>query len=156
MCFLLLASSHTASLVFLAPALPSLYDVLILCLATMALHEFLSFINFVSIYSLFWSILICPACLFFIFSHKFPNRWLVSTLKHFFPSGFILDCLLFACMPFTCNCLHFGKSECFKMCFFIYNIFSCYFFAFYPFLQSFIFLCSQTLFALRSFSSVLC
>lgn len=101
MCFLLLASSHTASLVCLAPALHSLYDVYLHCLGVGQCMSCLSVWYFCPNFS---PLSTCPSA---------------STQLHFYPcvfpllsshnlqKSFTLHPLLCACVPLY-NCLYFG------------------------------------------------
>lgn len=108
MCFLLLASSHTASLVCLAPALPSLYDVFSLCLGVgqgMSLSVCLMFLSsfptsvYLPLSVLHVSLFLLVVCLPLLSSHSLPKS---LPIRFYFASFALCLCV------FTCNCLYFG------------------------------------------------
>lgn len=112
MCFLLLASSRIASLVCLAPALPSLYDVFWLCL-TVCLSMPLSvcLFGFVFIFQhcqpiyqplsiLYVSLFAPPVCI--VVFHMYFS-FLAIVLRRVLFLGTILHISFFVCMPL---CFH--------------------------------------------------
>lgn len=111
MCFLLLASSRTASLVCLAPALPSLYDDFSLCLGVcrgMSLSICLPSFHSSSLCLARVSLPPCGAssCIFPLLSSH--------NLQKYFPFNFsfAIVCSLFVChWILTCNCPYFGDSS---------------------------------------------
>lgn len=111
MSFLLLACSRTASLVCLAPALPSPYDVFWLCFACCSEHVFVCLFSCFFVISYHWQLVclllsVLRASMFLLYSvscYFFP----VAIQSQ--PAGFTL-LPFFAChCVFTCNCLYLDE-----------------------------------------------